>query len=258
MNHIHRWYTALPIALLTAVSAACADSDNPLALAQLQPQIALEVHSERVETFEEVEIHVGVSEGGSRLAMHDLEVEIEPVSGGPARVVTMEPDGDEFAAHLTFFEPGEHHLHFRGIPQRHQLLLELGEAEIHAERHHAVVGPYWIEVETTPAPISPNSTAHVHLLVFEDAGGGPGAPVEGLLLEASIHDPQGVEAAVTVTEEEGGEYETEYTFVVSGVYELHVEVEVAGQHEEIEFHLQVPGAEDSADEEPAPGGGHGH
>ena len=103
MKHRHHWYSVLSLAVFAG--AACADSDNPLALAELQPQIDLEVHSERVETFEEIEIHLGVMEGGSHLAMRNLEVEIQPAAGGRARVVIMEPDGDEFAAHLTFFVP---------------------------------------------------------------------------------------------------------------------------------------------------------
>lgn len=255
MNHRHRRYLGLSLAVLAA--AACADSDNPLALAELQPQIDLEVHSERVETFEEIEIHLSVMEGGSPLAMRNLEVEIQPATGGPARVVAMEPDGEEFAAHVTFFEPGEHHLHFKGTPERHQLQLELGEAEIHADRRHAVVGPYWIEIETTPAPISPNTTAHVHLLAFDNEGGAAGASVEGLHMELGIHDPQGNEASVTVIEEEAGEYEAEYAFGDSGTYELHVEIEVAGQHQEGEFHLPVTST-DPADEEPVPGDEHGH
>ncbi len=50
--------------------------------------------------------------------------------GGATRMVEMHPEGDGYAAHVTFYEPGEYHLAFHGMPERHRLSHELGEYEI--------------------------------------------------------------------------------------------------------------------------------
>jgi hypothetical protein len=251
----------VPIGLALLGAAACAGSDNPTALADLDPQTEFSISESRVETFEEVEISVLATEGGSPMEMVHAELEIEPATGGPAWAVEMEREGEAYAAHVTFFEEGEHHLHFRGTLEGHRLEMEMGEDEVEVHRRHIVVGPYWIEIEASPAPILESTQTTVHLLVFTDVGGGPGDAVAGLEMEVEAHTPDGVVAALEVVEEEGGEYETEYLFGEAGDYELHVEVEVDGIHEDGEFHLPVlsrDGLDNPPGENDDAGGDHGH
>jgi hypothetical protein len=254
------WAAAVGLALSVAATG-CADADNPTALADLNPETQFEIGTARIETFEEVEIHIDVMESGSPMTMRQAELEIEHETGGPPRVIEMEAHDDGgYMARVTFFEPGEYHLHFRGRPAGHNLMGEMGDHEIEVHRRHQVIGPYWVELELDPAPVLEFETAHIHVLVFEILGDETlGDPVEGLDLELEIHDLGGVETPLVVTEEGAGEYEAEYRFGESGLYELHVEID----GDDGEFHIPVLTSIDDSDVDDGDGhgdngGGHGH
>ena len=237
----------------------CADWDNPTALADLELETEFEIAAGPVETFEEIEIHVHVAEGGAPLLMTEAELEIEVEATGELRVVAMHAEGNGYAAHVTFFEPGEHHLHFRGRAQRHNLMHEMGDHEIEVFRQHRVIGPYWVEMEVSPTLVLPGENAHIHFRVFDLLPNGtPGVEAGGLDLELEVHDPDGVETPVPVVEEEVGEYEAEYAFGEAGMYELHLEIEVGTEHEDGEFHIPVLSEEDPGDEGDGDDGGDGH
>ncbi len=173
----------------------------------------------------------------------------------------MEREGDGYAAHVMFFQPGEHHIHFFGVPHRHRLRWEIGEHEVEVRRHHQVIGPYWVELELDPAPILAGADAHIHLFVFDLLlDGTVGNPVGDLDVAGELHAPDGVETVGSVNEETEGEYATAFTFVDSGVFELHVEIEVRGMHEDGEFHIPVLSPDGDVGEEHDEGdtGGHGH
>ncbi len=244
-------------ALILGISGVgCAGLDNPTALADLAPDVDIDVAVTRVETFEEVEIHVQVREGGTRLPMLRSYLEIEHEAGGAVQVVELQPEGEGYAAHVMFYEPGEHHIHFFGMPQRHRLSREMGDREIDVFRSHQIVGPYWVELELTPAPVSEGEPAHVHLMIFDLLfDGTPGTPAAGLNVEVEVHDLDGGEAPLIVEEETLGEYEVQYEFGEAGIYELHVEIGGDGG----EFHIPVidPNA-DEENEDGGEGGGHGH
>jgi hypothetical protein len=243
--------------LAIAVVGACAGWDNPTALEDLQANVEFDVEVSRVETFEEIEIHIHATEGGAPMEIDQPHLEIEH-EGVQVGVVEMERVGDEYEAHVTFFEHGEHHLHFRGVPNKHRLEWELGDHEIDVHNAHRVIGPYWVELELSPAPVLEGEEGHIHVLVYELLNDGTaGLPVAGLDVELEIHDPSAVETALTVIEEEEGEYEAEFGFGAAGEYELHVEIEVDGVHEDGEFHIPVLSPEGEA-EEPGDGGGHDH
>ncbi len=238
----------------------CADWDNPTALSELETETQFEVHASRVETFEEVEIHVVITESGSPMGMREAQLEIRHHDGELAGVVEMEQEGDGYAAHMTFFEPGEYHLQFHGMPEHHTIMAEMGEHEIEVHRRHQVIGPYWVELEVSPAPVFEDSEAHIHVLVFQLQGDGtPGDPVAGLEVKLEIHDPAEVETVLAVVEEEAGEYEAEFTFGEAGVYELHVEIDVDGAPEDGEFHIPViTELTDDIDDHDDGGDDHGH
>ena len=131
---------ALALVVAGAWLPGCAEWDNPTALAELEPRTVIEVHAARVETFEEVEIHAQITERGAPMRMQRVQLEIEHENGGPARVVDMEPEGEGFAAHVTFFEPGEHHVHVLGMPEQHRLMRRMGETEVDVHRQHQATG----------------------------------------------------------------------------------------------------------------------
>jgi hypothetical protein len=140
-------------------------------------------------------------------------------------------------------------------------MAELGEHEIEVHRQHRVIGPYWAELEVSPATVLEDSSAHIHILVFELLGDGTaGDPVGGLDIEMAIHAPDGGEASLTVEEDQTGEYEGEHAFGEAGIYELHVELLVGGEHEEGEFHIPILSPSDSGagDGEGGDNDGHGH
>ncbi|NIM50545.1 MAG: hypothetical protein GTO22_15055 [Gemmatimonadales bacterium] len=251
----HLLAAALPLAIGLS---ACADWDNPTALSELAPEVEFEIEAAEIETFEEVEIHVHVSESGAPMQMHRSQLEIQHADGGEPRLVEMEPEGDGYAAHVLFFEQGEYHLHFHGQPKGHAIMAELGEHEIDVHRQHRVIGPYLAELEVSPAPVEENSTAHVMVFVFDlQPDGSAGAPAGGLDVEMAIHAPDGDDTALSVVEEDTGEYEGEYSFGNAGMYELHVEILVGTVHEEGEFHIPVLSPEGEGDTG-GEGGGHGH
>lgn len=251
------WRSCLFV-LATGTLVGCADSDNPLALADLDAVVEIEIEAARVETFEEVEMRVHISEGGAPLAMSHVELELSPPGEGATSIVTAEPSGDAFAAHVTFFEPGEHRVHVMGTPKNHRLSREMGEMEIEVHRRHLQVGPFWVELDVVPAPVLPNSEGHVHLLVYDLAGGAAGDPVPGLDIELEVHSPGGTETEVLVAEEESGEYEATFFFTSPGLYELHLGIDTDGQPVEGEFHLPVIDPDVDPDPAPGEGGGHGH
>lgn len=238
---------------------ACAGWDNPTALEDLQANVEFEIEAARIETFEEIEVHVHISENGAPMQIENARLEIEHAAGGALRIVDMEPEGDGYAAHAMFFEEGEHHLHFEGIPHRHKLMWRLGETEIDVHNAHRIIGPYWVELEISGAPLLVDDEGHIHVHVHELLPDGtPGAEVGGLDVELEIHDPNGAETALTVAEEEPGEYEAEFHFELAGEYELHVEIDVGGVFEDGEFHIPVLTPDDGTPPDDQGGGGHGH
>ncbi len=237
-------------------AAACADLDNPTALADLETDVDFDIEAVRVETFDEVDIQVRVREGTRHLAMLESRMEIEHHAIGVGRTVEMHPEGDGYAAHVTFYEPGEYHLQFHGTPEDHALSTEMGEQEIVVFRHHLIVGPYWVEIESSPAPVVEGGEAHIHLMAYKLLPDGtPGLIAAGLDMEVEVHGLDGSEMALGVEEETPGEYEIQYEFAGVGLYEFHVEIgEDSG-----EFHFPVidfDADEDTAEE--GEGGGHGH
>lgn len=249
------------IAFTGLLAAGCSGSGNPAALADLEPSAEFQVRTDRVETFEEVEVHVTVTEDGVPMAMRTVRMEIEPAAGGLPRVVEMEPEEGGYSAHVMFFEPGEHHLRLRGTPELHRLSMELGEMEVTVHRRHVLVGPYWVELELSPAPVLQNTTGHVHLMVFDVADGSAGSPVEGLDVGMELHAAGG-EESLEVTDEGDGEYEAEAFYGAAGVYELHVEIAVDGSVAAEEFHIPVLSLDDEGGDDTGSGDGegdgHGH
>ena len=256
-----RWpFDRVATAALAALAvAACEGSDNPVALSSLNPQVAFEIHTTELETLEEIEIHVQVMEGGSRMNLREAVLEMTSAASGATRQVAMASDGAEYVAHVTFYEPGEHHLHLMGVPDRHHLQMELGETEIDVARHHQAIGPYWVELETSPAPIAEGQSAHLHVYTFQLQPDGSRGPAVGSLdLGVAVHDLVGIETTLTVAEETPGEFEAQYQFGGAGIYELHVSIDVAGVEEEGEFHVPVigPDVDDGGPDDD--GGGHDH
>ncbi len=247
-------------ALILGVSGlGCAGLDNPAALEDLALGVEFEIETARLETYQEVEIHVHVSDGGQHVQMLQSALEIEHHESGAARTVEMHAEGDGYAAHVIFFEPGEYHLNFSGMPTSHRLMHEIGEFEVEAERYHTVVGPYWVEVEMSPGQVLPGQEAHMHLHAFTiGVDGMPDQPASGLDMVVEIHDLSGVESVLVVAEEVAGEYEVEYLFGDAGTYEMHVEIDVNGVEQRGEFNLPIPAPEDDEDEGEKTGGGHGH
>ncbi len=207
MRHTIRYMMLAAGAVFTA---ACAGLDNPTALDDLEPEVEFDIAADRVETYEEIEIHVQARQGGSHMQMLQSQLEIRHHDGGGVRTFAMEPDGDGYSAHVMFFDPGEHEMHFSGILKGHRLMQQMGEMEIEAHRHHQVIGLYWVEIEMSPGQVLPGEEAHIHLHVFTiGADGMPDAPAAGLAIEMEMHDPADVETVLAVTEEEAGEYEAE-------------------------------------------------
>ena len=68
---------SLTALILGVGGVACAGLDNPTALADLELDVDFDIEAVRVETFEEVEIHVVVREGGAHLQMLESRMEIE-------------------------------------------------------------------------------------------------------------------------------------------------------------------------------------
>ena len=242
--------------ILGVGGVACAGLDNPTALADLALDVEFDIEATRVETFDEVEIHVRVREGGTHLPMLESRMEIEHHASGAVRTVEMHPEGDGYAAHVMFYEPGEYHLAFHGMPNRHRLSYKMGEYEIDVYRHHVIVGSYWVEIESSPAPVLESTEAHIHLTVYNLLPDGtPGLIAAGLDVEVEVHGLDGAETALGAVEETPGEYEIQYAFGGAGMYEFHVEIgEDSG-----EFHFPVIDLDADEDTpEEGEGDGHGH
>ncbi len=247
---------SLTALILGVGGVACAGLDNPTALADLELDVDFDIEAVRAETFEEVEIHVVVREGSAHLQMLESRMEIEHHASGVGRTVEMHPEGEGYAAHVMFYEPGEYHLQFHGAPDGHRLSREMGEQAIDVFRHHLIVGPYWVEIESSPAPVVESGEAHIHLMAYELLPDGtPGLIAAGLDMELEVHGLDGSEMALGVEEETPGEYEIQYEFAGVGLYEFHVEI----GEDRGEFHFPVidlDADEDTAEE--GQGGGHGH
>lgn len=247
-------------AILVAVAAgACADRDNPTALGDLQVDVLLEITTERVETFNEVEIHASVTQGGMAMVMETIQLEIES-HDGDVEVIGMEPDGDGYSAHVVFYGAGEHHLLIKGAPFGHHagLVTPMASYEIEVYAQHRIVGPYWVEMGLSPTPVPEGGEAHIHLRVHEFDGEGPGQEVGGVEMHAELHHPDGDEAELVFAEEVPGEYEAPAFFPEAGLYEIHLEIEVDEVHHEGEFHVPVFGETIGTDPTDSTGGDHGH
>lgn len=246
------------VAAAAALTLACADWDNPVALADLEADVEFELSAATVQTFEEVEIEVHVMHGDASMHMRQMQLQIESAGDGTMRTIDLQLEGEGYAAHVTFFQPGEHHVMVMAMPERHHLMKQLHEHEVHVHRQHRTIGPYWVEMALDPAPVQENGTAHIELFTYELlSDGSRGNPVGGLDLEGAIHAPDGMETSLMFMEEEAAEYEAEFTFGGAGLYELHVEIKVGADHEEGEFHIPVlsPTTGDTGTGKP---GGHGH
>jgi hypothetical protein len=256
---MRHWTIYTAATALAFGGAACADWDNPTALADLNPDIEIDIEADRVETYEEVEIHVRASESGMPMTMRQAQLAIAHHDGGSAQLVDLAPQGDGWAAHVRFFEPGEHHVQFHGLLRGHQLMHEFGETEVEAFRMHRIIGPYWLEIEMNPGRVLPGGQAHIHLHAFTMGPDGlPDLPAPGLDMHLEMHGVGGGETALDINEEATGEYETAYSFTTAGLYELHVEIDISGVHADGEFQLPIldPAADD--DEQEGEDDGHGH
>ena len=247
-------------AILVAVAAAaCADRDNPTALADLQVDVLLEIPVERVETFNEVEIHASVTQGGISMDMETMRLEIESHDGDVV-VMEMEPDGDGYSAHVVFHRAGEHHLLLKGAPSGHQagLIIPMASQEIEVYAQHRIVGPYWVDLGLSPAPVPEGGEARIRLRVHEFDGEETGQEVGGVEMHGELHHPDGDETELVFLEEVPGEYEAPALFPEAGLYQIHLEIEVDGVHHEGEFHIPVFGETVVTDPTDSTGGGHGH
>jgi hypothetical protein len=219
-------------------------------------QAEFEVSATEIQTFEEVEVHVHVEEGGHHVAMHDPELEMRHEASGQTQHVAMGEEGSGYAAHVMFFEPGAYHLHMVGVPSGHTIRWEVGEAEVDVVRRHEAIGPYWVELSAHPAPVLEHTDADLHFHVYELLPDQTrGTPVGGLVMQIEIHAPDGSETIVQLTEGELGEYEGAHAFGDAGEYEFHVEIE--GLMETGEFHFTVLSPQEEEGEGNG-GGGHGH
>lgn len=255
---------------------ACADADNPTALADLEPITDFQIEASEVETMHAVEIVARVREGGSLMRLRNAQIEIRPPTG-PTRLVALEGDEHGYSAHVRFYEAGEHHLHLLGQPERHHLMIELGEHEIDVERQHQIHEDHRFELEVSPAPIVLGVPARITVRGWEiEHDGTLGHAAEGLELHATLHMPDGVEVPIQLTEVEHGEYQVSLSLFTAGSYELSVEIEgEEGAHsasiavpeeghddehgDGIEFEIHVPSADgDTGDTPTEEGGDHGH
>jgi hypothetical protein len=87
------------VAATAAFAAACADLDNPTALADLTLDVEFEIETSRLETYQEVEIHLQVSDAGQHIQMLQSALEIEHHESGAVRTVEMHAEGEGYAAH---------------------------------------------------------------------------------------------------------------------------------------------------------------
>ena len=256
----------------------CAGADNPMALADLDPVAEFEITASEVETMREVELTARVREGGALMHLQNAQIEVQPPTG-PARLVSLAGDEDGYSAHLRFYEPGEHHIHLLGQPERHYLMREMGEHEIDVEPQHQIHDDHRFELSVSQAPIAVGIPTTITLYGWEiELDGTLGHEAEGLQLHAALHLPSGTEAPITLTEVEHGQYSVEIALPFAGSYELAVEIEEEeashslvgadpdedhddGHGSGMSFEIYVPSATDGVGDPPAGEGddhGHGH
>ncbi|MFQ6046749.1 MAG: hypothetical protein ACE5PT_10405, partial [Gemmatimonadales bacterium] len=65
-----------PIAAAAAVFALTACDDNPTALSDLNPEVEFEITGDRVETFDQVDVHVHVAANGAPMMMQQAQLEV--------------------------------------------------------------------------------------------------------------------------------------------------------------------------------------
>ncbi len=256
----HPLAAGLAAALTILALEACAGADNPTALADLNTEVEVELAVAEIQTLEEVEFHLHIAESGMHLQLERGEIEVRHHDAGTSQTVTLESDGDEYHARVTFFEPGEHHIHVMGMPRGNTIMGELYEFEVEVERRHETIGPYLVEIATDPAgPMLEGETAHIHLNIYDFLPDGTkGAPATGLPIAVEVHAPDGTEVAPSVIEEDAGEYELEVTFGEHGVYELHVEMALASGDVSGEFDIPIFSPDPTEEDEQDEAGGHGH
>lgn len=251
-------------AILTV--AACADADNPTALADLNLVADVELPG-HVHSMTSAPLHVRVHDGAAPVHMHRMDLEIVPPAGGTPRSVSLTATEDGFTADVPFYASGEHHLRLMGQPSGHHLMREVGEHEVHVARTHIVTDDHRFELETSPAPILEGGTALLHVFAFElEEDGSTGHEAEGLELAGTLHLPGGAQLPVAFDEHGHGEYLGQATFPVAGAYGLQIALASAEQdeHEEeedghTEFEVPVPSLSgDQPAHEEEEGDGHGH
>lgn len=248
--------------LLVVPVLAIACSDNPVALGDLDTDVQFDLQAPRVETFQDIPVRITATESGVPMHMSNAQLEVRRGETGEVRIVRLEQHEGEYEAHIYFYEEGDYHLHMVGILDGHAIMAELGEHEVEVHQQRRFIGPYWVELRIATGPVLEDSTGHVHVQVYDimpDDSRGPA--VGGLDVHMAVHSPDDVETELVVVEEEVGEYETEIAFGHAGHYELHVEIEVDGVHQEGEFDIPVQTPEDldggNQDEDDG-GNAHGH
>ncbi len=253
--------TTIGTTLIFLGSVSCATWDNPTALADLNLDVQVEIEPSVVETYEEVDVHIRISESGAPLKMHRSQLQIRHVDDESARVVEMEPEGDGYSAQIYFYEEGDHEVRFLGMPEGHTIMGEFDERVIQVQNQHRLVGGYWVEMEVSQGPIYEDSTAQLRATVYDlQPDGARGVPVPGLTVSMAVLTPAGAEVPLSVSEEQPGEYEAGHAFGSAGLYELQVEVDVGGVVEEGQFHVPVQALqpeEEEGENGETGGGGHG-
>ncbi len=216
--------------------SGCASQDNPTALADLNPVAEFEVELAEVETMQAVEVLVSVREGGSPMRLRNARLEVQSPSG-PTQLIPLESDPHGYGAHVRFYEPGEHHLHLHGQPEKNHLSREMGEHDLHVERQHLEVSDHRFEIAVSPAPIIVGAPGRVILYAWElEHDGGIGHEAEGVELHATLHMPNDAEVRLEFAEVEHGQYEAAAVFPVAGSYGLQVEVEADDHGDEDDGH----------------------
>ncbi len=252
---MHRFVAGLAAGAAAALVMSCAGWDNPVALADLNPQAEFEVSVAQVETLEEFEVHIHLREGSGPMYLREGILEIEHEASGRLQEIPVAVGRGEYQAHVVLYDAGEHHVHFRGTPEHHRLRMELGETEIDAHPQGRQIGPYWVELGLDPGRVIEGERAHIHLMAFDGPGG---MPVAGLNFSAEMHDPDGDHSGLSVHDAGGGEYEMEHQFGHAGPYELHVTLMGGGPGAEAEFHIPIGAVAQDPVDGNGGGDGHGH
>ena len=243
--------------MVLAIAAGVASvgcGDDPASTSVSDPNTQFEIEATRVETFEEVAVHVQVHQDGSAVHMQHGELEIEHRGDGHGYSWDMESDGDGFTAHMMFFEPGTHQLHFWGTRQGGDHDEDFGHHEVQVHRQHRIIGPYWVELKLDPVPPIVNQAETIRVHVFERLQDGtPGDPVDGLSVRMQVRGPDMMMDMLVVTEEQAGVYMSEHTCDTAGMHYLQVQIGESSTVEQGEFHFPVLASLDDDDF-----GHHGH